>query len=40
MTKVFTSMTIHAEIFHIFFNMYFLQLFGSRLKSFIRRRGI
>ncbi len=33
--KVFTSMFVHADIFHIFFNMYFLWLFGSRLEGFI-----
>ncbi|MEM0001884.1 MAG: rhomboid family intramembrane serine protease [Desulfurococcaceae archaeon] len=33
--KSLTSMFIHADILHIFFNMYFLWLFGSRLEGFI-----
>jgi len=33
--RIFTSMFIHADIVHIFFNMYFLWLFGSRLEGFI-----
>lgn len=31
----FTSMFIHADIIHIFFNMYFLWIFGSRVEGFI-----
>ncbi|MEM2354306.1 MAG: rhomboid family intramembrane serine protease, partial [Desulfurococcaceae archaeon] len=34
-TRVFTSMFIHADLFHIFFNMYFLWLFGSRIEGFL-----
>ncbi|MEM4482248.1 MAG: rhomboid family intramembrane serine protease, partial [Desulfurococcaceae archaeon] len=33
--KMFTSMFIHADLFHIFFNMYFLWLFGSRIEGLI-----
>ncbi len=33
--RVFISMFVHADIIHIFFNMYFLWLFGSRLEGFI-----
>jgi membrane associated rhomboid family serine protease len=29
MYRIFTSMFIHADIFHIFFNMYYLYLFGK-----------
>ncbi|MEM4718058.1 MAG: rhomboid family intramembrane serine protease [Desulfurococcaceae archaeon] len=31
----FTSMFIHADIIHIFFNMYFLWIFGSRVEGFL-----
>jgi len=33
--RIFTSMFTHADFFHIFFNMYFLWLFGRRVESFI-----
>jgi len=35
LSRAFTSMFVHADIIHIFFNMYFLWLFGSRLEGFI-----
>lgn len=31
----FTSMFIHADIIHIFFNMYFLWIFGSRVEKIL-----
>jgi membrane associated rhomboid family serine protease len=31
--RVFTSMFLHADPFHIFFNMYFLYLFGRAVES-------
>jgi membrane associated rhomboid family serine protease len=33
--RIFTSMFIHADLIHIFFNMYFLWIFGSRLEGLI-----
>ena len=33
--RIFTSMFIHADLLHIFFNMYFLWIFGSRLEGLI-----
>ncbi|MEM4850817.1 MAG: rhomboid family intramembrane serine protease [Desulfurococcaceae archaeon] len=39
-TRVFTSMFIHADLFHIFFNMYFLWLFGSRIEGFLGPKKI
>lgn len=33
--RIFTSMFVHADLFHIFFNMYFLWLFGSRIEKII-----
>jgi len=33
--SMFTSMFVHADIIHIFFNMYFLWLFGSRIERTI-----
>ncbi len=32
---MFTSMFVHADLLHIFFNMYFLWLFGSRIERTI-----
>lgn len=34
-SRAFTSMFIHADLFHILFNMYFLWIFGSRIEGFI-----
>ncbi|MEM1619598.1 MAG: rhomboid family intramembrane serine protease [Fervidicoccaceae archaeon] len=31
--KIFTSMFTHADVFHIFFNMYFLYFFGKALEG-------
>ncbi len=31
--RVFTSMFVHADIFHIFFNMYFLYMFGRAVEG-------
>ena len=31
--RVFTSMFLHADIFHIFFNMYFLYIFGRAVED-------
>ncbi len=31
--RIFTSMFLHADLFHIFFNMYFLYLFGRAVES-------
>jgi len=31
--RVFTSMFLHADLFHIFFNMYFLYLFGRAVEN-------
>jgi len=33
--RIFTAMFTHADFFHIFFNMYFLWLFGRRVESVI-----
>ena len=33
--RIFTSMFIHADIFHIFFNMYYLYLFGKSVTRVI-----
>ncbi|ACL10598.1 Rhomboid family protein [Desulfurococcus amylolyticus 1221n] len=33
--RIFTAMFTHAGLFHIFFNMYFLWLFGRRVESII-----
>ncbi|MEM1701478.1 MAG: rhomboid family intramembrane serine protease [Desulfurococcaceae archaeon] len=33
LTRIFTSMFTHADLLHIFFNMYFLWIFGSRIES-------
>lgn len=35
LVKMFTSMFVHADLFHVFFNMYFLWLFGSRIEGFL-----
>ncbi|MCC6018607.1 MAG: rhomboid family intramembrane serine protease [Candidatus Verstraetearchaeota archaeon] len=35
MYRIFTSMFIHADIFHIFFNMYYLYLFGKPITRVI-----
>ena len=31
--RIFTSMFLHADIFHIFFNMYFLYIFGRAVED-------
>jgi membrane associated rhomboid family serine protease len=31
--RLFTSMFVHADIFHIFFNMYFLYMFGRAVEN-------
>lgn len=36
--RIFTSMFTHADLFHIFFNMYFLWVFGQRVESLIGTR--
>ncbi|ADV64960.1 rhomboid family intramembrane serine protease [Desulfurococcus mucosus] len=36
--RIFTAMFTHADFFHIFFNMYFLWLFGRRIESVIGSR--
>ena len=33
--SILTSMFVHADILHIFFNMYFLWIFGSRVEGII-----
>ncbi|MEZ0290772.1 MAG: rhomboid family intramembrane serine protease [Sulfolobales archaeon] len=33
--RIFTSMFLHANIIHIFFNMYFLYIFGRYVESFL-----
>ncbi len=33
--RLFTSMFMHADIFHIFFNMYFLYIFGKEVEATI-----
>lgn len=33
--RIFTAMFTHADLLHIFFNMYFLWLFGTRVESTI-----
>lgn len=36
--RVFTSMFTHADIFHIFFNMYLLWLFGKSVEGYLGSR--
>lgn len=33
--RIFTSMFLHADILHIFFNMYFLYVFGKVVESYL-----
>jgi membrane associated rhomboid family serine protease len=35
--RIFTSMFTHADILHIFFNMYFLYLFGYSVENYLGR---
>lgn len=35
--RIFTSMFLHADFFHIFFNMYFLYIFGRAVERFLGR---
>ncbi|WP_440059561.1 rhomboid family intramembrane serine protease [Thermogladius sp. 4427co] len=37
LASVFTAMFTHADILHIFFNMYFLYLFGYRVENYLGR---